>query len=233
MGTKSWIETASDEEIIEHLLKNKHYYISYDARSENIRYLKKYKPQVYRRWETILLLMQDTIAVDGLCVCGYITGASKQAERMDITMTNLLASDVDVSWGNIEEILDLDDDRETFDKLCSQSLPSDFYVAVDVDKMVYLTPCAYFDREGYAFDQHMDLADILPEYVAENDEMEGVWMCEQDTSPATAKEVLDDLVSVGFKTNADFTDLCGGVQSNEKSIHVCNHVYYNRCLCHE
>lgn len=54
--TRSYIEEASDEDIINHLLKNKHYYIAFDSKSQNIQYLKQYKQHLYRRWQTILLL---------------------------------------------------------------------------------------------------------------------------------------------------------------------------------
>lgn len=99
-----------------------------------------------------------------------------------------------LSWENLGEE---GFDYKTYKELCKQSSPKDFYFSVKQDNhctYVAVIPKIFFDKNGYMWDQHMDLSHILPEDLGE--EMECVW-----SSLRTEEEVSADMISRGFIEN--------------------------------
>lgn len=115
-------------------------------------------------------------------------------------MTSLVENP-ELSWTNVEVIVDLDDDNEAYEQLCTQSKPGDFYFdvrACDDYTTVSITPKAFFDKNGHCWDQHIDLDHILPSDLEEA--MECIW-----TTDRTADEVKQELSSLGFLSSLDFS----------------------------
>jgi hypothetical protein len=110
-----------------------------------------------------------------------------------------------LSWNNIEEILDMDDDGESYTKLCKSSKPSDFYFTVkedeDLDLYVCITPVVYFDTNECEFDQSLEIEHLLPEDFYE--EMEGTYSVDRDCS---VQEIEEELEALGFLRSEKFDD---------------------------
>jgi hypothetical protein len=94
-----------------------------------------------------------------------------------------------------------------YEELCKNSKPSDFYFDVKADlevcsgyTMIAIVPKLYFHKEGYMWDQSMNLNHILPDDLSEA--MESCWDSER-----SAEEVRKDLLARGFEENAKFTAL--------------------------
>ena len=111
-----------------------------------------------------------------------------------------------LSWDNLNNDHDMEDYHDQYDSLCANSKPSDFYFAVMQEPnynnltTVAMAPKAYFNAEGYMWDQHMMIERILPEDFGED--MESVWSSER-----SAEEVRRDLLSRGFEESVNFTAL--------------------------
>jgi hypothetical protein len=99
-------------------------------------------------------------------------------------------------------------DRKAYQELCQNSKPSDFYfdvkanLGVDGFTMITIVPKLYFDKEGYMWDQSMNLNHILPADLSEA--MESCWDSER-----SAEEVRQDLLARGFEENTKLSALVG------------------------
>jgi hypothetical protein len=112
-------------------------------------------------------------------------------------------NNIQLSWENVEVILDHDDDGELYDKLCQNSKPSDFYFDLLDDNgitIINLSPKLFFDKNECMFDQPMYLEHILPDDFG--DEMENVWSSERSID-----EVRKDLLERGFMEEPKLTNM--------------------------
>jgi hypothetical protein len=95
---------------------------------------------------------------------------------------------------------------DTYMKLCENSKPSDFYFVAQKDYegfvMVAITPKLYFHKNGYMWDQSMQIEHLLPNDLSES--MESVWESDSDR---TVEEIRQDMLSRGFEENEQFTEL--------------------------
>lgn len=92
----------------------------------------------------------------------------------------------------------------SYEELCKNSKPSDFYFAAQKGEdefcMVAIVPKLYFNKEGYMWDQSMQIEHLLPDDLSES--MESIW---ENDGDRTVEEIRQDMLRRGFEENDQFT----------------------------
>lgn len=117
----------------------------------------------------------------------------------------------ELTWENVDELYDMfdddDDAEDAIQELCESSRASDFLFHCadepDVGTIVSVVPEAFFRKNGYMYDGHLDLSHLLPPDMS--DEMECVWLTD-----GSVNEVEQEMTKLGFKKDAGFDKLLGG-----------------------
>lgn len=103
-----------------------------------------------------------------------------------------------------EEMFDGEDHEDEIEAMYKECKPNEFYFGFSYSYggvVITLTPADYFDREGYCFDQGVQIEHLLPKHLYPMDEV-------NYSFKGTPREVQAEMLALGFIQKASFDKMC-------------------------